>query len=226
MENKMNNDTWEEFVYFPTLVYKLKKPEFLESVSEVSEEFLTKNKLNKTNNDFCLMSENYYNDTRISNFSSYVLNTAWNILNNQGYNMVNLATYFSEMWSQEHYKNSVMEQHVHGNGSQIVAFYFLETPKDCSKLVIHDPRPGKVQINLEEHNPSLATAASQMINFQPEAGDLFLLNSYVAHSFTRHLSKSKPIKFVHMNIVVQRRLEPLFNQNEQTFCNNEGPEII
>ena len=34
------NDVWNEYVYFPTLVYKLQKPEFLKSVMEVSEQSL------------------------------------------------------------------------------------------------------------------------------------------------------------------------------------------
>jgi uncharacterized protein (TIGR02466 family) len=141
------------------------------------------------------------NEEIVSDFSNYVLNTAWNILKTQGSDMDKFTTHFSEMWTQEHSKASSMEQHIHGNGSQISAFYFLDCPKDCSKVIFYDPRPAKVIIDLPETNNTLATPASQMINFEPKAGMLMFANSYIPHSFTRNQS-NKPIKFVHMNIYV------------------------
>ena len=150
-------DELEQYAYFPSIVYKINKKEYLNIVNTVSEGYLEKSKKNYQENIGELdeiypvyMTENYWQDPRIQEFAMYVLNTGWEILNSQGYSMANYNTYFSEMWTQEHYKHSSMEQHVHGFGSQLVAFYFLETPKDCSRLILHDPRPGKVQINLPE----------------------------------------------------------------------------
>ena len=106
------------------------------------------------------------------------------------------------MWTQEHYKHSSMEQHVHGYGAQIVGFYFLEVPEGSSRVIFHDPRAGKVQNDLPERDPNNASIASRMINFEPKPGLLMLTNSWLAHSFTRHAS-DKPIKFVHFNLNVQ-----------------------
>lgn len=97
---------------------------------------------------------------------------------------------------------SGMEQHVHMFGAQIVGFYFLEAPENSSRVVFHDPRPGKVQINLPEQDQSMATVASHMINFQPKPGLLIFSNAWLPHSFTRHAS-DKPLKFVHFNLTVQ-----------------------
>ena len=149
------------------------------------------------------MSENYFADPRLVEFAQFIGGTAWNILNEQGYAMQDKSTTFMEMWTQEHYKHSAMDQHVHGFGSQIVGFYFLEAPENCSRLVIHDPRAGKVQIDLPEQDMNMVMPASRMINFTPKPGMMIFTNSWLAHSFTRHAA-DLPIKFVHFNLAVQQ----------------------
>jgi uncharacterized protein (TIGR02466 family) len=189
--------------YFSCPIYLIDRPDFLQIVSEVSEESLeTQRQSQKLDEIYpAIMTESYFNDPRLAEFSGFVGSTAWNILNEQGYAMQNKALSFTEMWTQEHYKHSSMEQHVHGSGSQIVGFYFLETPENCSRVVFHDPRAGKVQVDLPEQDVNMATPASKMINFEPKQGMLIFTNSWLAHSFTRHVSE-KPIKFVHFNLTV------------------------
>jgi hypothetical protein len=196
----------EQYHYFPSIVYSVRKPEFLEAVKTVSDEYLAKRKEEqKEINDIypVVMTDNFYDDPRVEEFSKYVGQTAWNILQGQGYAMDQFSTQFTEMWTQEHHKHSLMEQHIHGYGSQIIGFYFLETPENCSRVVFHDPKAGKVQINLPESNPSNATPASNMINFVPEPGMFLFTNSWLPHSFGRHAA-DKPIKFVHFNLTIQQ----------------------
>lgn len=192
------------FFYFPSGVYSMRKPRFLDVVQEVSEESLKKmHSLHPLDDIYPVyMSDNFFADPRLAEFTEFVAKTAGSILNSQGYVTENLAVFFTEMWTQEHYKHSLMEQHVHGQGVHMVGFYFLETPEGCSKALFHDPRPSKVQINLPEANMSEATYGSNMINFAPEPGMLILTNSWLPHSFSRHAS-DKPIKFVHFNLGVQ-----------------------
>ena len=195
--------------YFPCPIYTVERPDFLPSVSEVSEEALNESRKTQQVNDIypVLMSGNFFTDPRVASFSQFVADTAWSILKDQGYNMLGLQTSFMEMWTQEHHKMSGMEQHVHGFGSQIVGFYFLEAPEGSSRVVFHDPRPGKVQINLFEQDASQATVASQMINYEPKPGLMVFSNAWLPHSFTRHTA-DKPIKFVHFNLTVQAALPP------------------
>ena len=115
--------------------------------------------------------------------------------------MDNLVTYFTEMWTQEHNYLSSMETHVHGRGAQVSAFYFLDAPPKGCKLVIHDPRPGKVMINLPETDPNAITSGSHQVVFTPEPGALIFTNSWVPHSFTKNFSR-EPVRFVHMNLSV------------------------
>ena len=194
--------------HFPCPIYVIERPDFLDAVNIVSEEALDKQRKIQGGNEIypVVMSENYFEDSRIIDFVQFIGSTAWNILAEQGYAMQNFNTTFTEMWTQEHYKHSVMESHVHGFGSQIIGFYFLETPENCSRVVFHDPRSAKVQINLPEQNMAIATPASQMINFEPKPGKLIFTNSWLAHSFTRHAAEL-PIKFVHFNLTVQQALQ-------------------
>lgn len=190
--------------HFPCPIYLIDRPDFLPSVTEVSEEFLERGRKEHEIDDLypVVMTNNYFNDPRVANFSDFVGATAWNILSEQGYVMQDKVTSFMEMWTQEHYKRSSMEQHTHGYGSQIVGFYFLEVPENSSRVVFHDPRMGKLQTDLEEADVSAATIASRMINFEPKPGLMIFANAWLAHSFTRHGS-DKPIKFVHFNLSVQ-----------------------
>jgi hypothetical protein len=189
--------------HFPCPIYLIERPDFLEVVNTVSEEALADVKKVQPLNEIypVYMTQSYFGDPRMVGFTEFVGATAWNILNEQGYAMQDKAVQFTEMWTQEHYKHSAMDAHVHGFGSQIIGFYFLETPEDGSRVVFHDPRAAKVQIDLPEQDMNMATPASKMINFTPKPGMMIFANSWLAHSFTRHAAEL-PIKFVHFNLAV------------------------
>jgi uncharacterized protein (TIGR02466 family) len=189
--------------HFPCPIYIIERPDFLGIVNTVSEEALEVPRKERDLNEMypVHMTGNYFGDPRMAGFTEFIGATAWNILNEQGYAMQDKAVSFTEMWTQEHHKHSAMDAHVHGFGAQIVGFYFLETPEDCSRVVFHDPRAGKVQIDLPEQNMSAATPASRAINFTPKPGMMIFANSWLTHSFTRHAA-DLPIKFVHFNLTV------------------------
>ena len=189
--------------HFACPIYLTDRPDFLEIVTEVSDEYLEKVRADREIDDIypVIMSGSYYDDPRLAKFSEFIGGTSWNILAEQGYAMQDKVVSFTEMWTQEHHKHSAMDQHTHGYGSQIVGFYFLETPENSSRLIFHDPRMGKVQIDLPESDVSQATIASKMINFEPRPGLMVFANSWLAHSFTRH-GANEPIKFVHFNLTV------------------------
>ena len=202
-------------LYFPCPIYIAHKPEFLETVNIVSEEYLANSREEHQTNPIypVCMSGSYHGDPRITEFAKSIGEMAWSILDSQGYDMSSFSVGFSEMWTQEHHTQSGMEQHVHGYGAQIVGFYFLETPENCSRVVFHDPRPGKVMIDLPQKDISQATVASQMINFEPKPGLIIMSNSWLSHSFTRNAS-DKPVKFVHFNLHVVPNNVQVVNANQ------------
>lgn len=188
-------------IHFPTAIYQIDKSEYLEAVNKVAEEALVEIRKEKKTDELypVHMTGNLFDKAEIIPFQYYVGQTAYNILVEQGYNLEGFETYFSEMWCQEHFKHSGMDQHTHGAGSQIVGFYFLECPENSSRVIFHDPRAGKPLISWAEKDATQATFASNMINFEPKPGMLIFTNAWLAHSFTRHGS-DKPIKFIHFNL--------------------------
>jgi uncharacterized protein (TIGR02466 family) len=190
------------FLYFSSPIYAIEKPEFLDVVKEVSEEYLKKSRPLQQDEIYPVaMTENYFEDSRLSKFAEYIGVSAWDILKEQGYNVQNKNVAFTEMWTQEHRKHSLMEQHTHGYGSQIIGFYFIDVPEKSSRVLFHDPRPGKIQSELYEANETEVTIASRTINFEPKPGLLIFANSWLPHSFSRHAS-DEPLTFTHFNLTV------------------------
>lgn len=186
--------------HFISTVYTVRAQQFLEPVKEVSLRYLERSKSRKKKkNPVVTMTSSFLREPSIAEFAQYVSQTSWNILSAQGYSMQDMATYFTEMWTQEHNHLSNMDCHVHGHGVQISAFYFLDCPKGGCKLVVHDPRPGKVMASLISEDKKQVTSASSQIYLTPEPGALVLINSWLPHSFTKNFSNS-PVRFVHMNL--------------------------
>lgn len=201
----MINCNLNKYICFPTSVYTILDTSFLEIVKQVSKKNLTEAKSKEKNAIYpAYMSDNFFDDPELTEFNQLVLQVSWTILKDQGYNVEDKETFFTEMWTQEHYKHSLMEQHIHKFGCQIVGFYFLETPKNCSKLLVHDPRPAKTVLALDEINAQDTTEASDIVNVTPEPGLLVFTNGWLPHSFSRH-DNNKPIKFVHFNINVSTK---------------------
>jgi uncharacterized protein (TIGR02466 family) len=144
------------------------------------------------------MTADFSAEPEVEIFAQYVSQTAWNILDSQGYDMSRLVTYFQEMWAQEHSQYSGMDQHVHGAGSQISAFYFTSVPAWSSSMAVYDPRPAKVITALPMKDDAIAR---QQLVFNPKPGMLLLAPSWLPHSFTRHMGEA-PLVFVHMNLSV------------------------
>ena len=224
---KLPENQLEVFSYFPSTIYSIKKLEFLQTVKTVALEALIVRRKDRPKIDPIYplyQTDNLFNDPRMAEFCNYVGATAWNILQSQVYDMNNKNVFFMEMWCQEHHRHSAMDEHIHGFGAQLVGFYFLDTPPDCQRIVINDPRPAKKQINLPESNMSNVTYASNTINFTPEPGLLFYANSWLPHAFSRHAS-AKPMRFIHFTIGVGQ-IPPQQAQNANAINVDNGPIIV
>ena len=195
--------------YFPSPIYTISKPEFLTQTKLVVDEYVNaiRSKQKRSDLNPIYQTEMIQGDDRLRDFRQFVLDTAWNILLNQGYRMDDKSTYFESMWGQQYYKTGGMDSHTHSNGVLIIGFYFIDCPKDSSKIVIHDPRPGKKQISLQEQDITAVSMASEMINFDPQPGTLMFMNSWLPHSINRHGS-DKPFKFIHFNIFIGPVFKP------------------
>ena len=199
-------DKLEELHYFATAIYAIKAPQFLDAVRNVALHYLDQSRVKDTK-QMTVMTSNFSHEKSIENFSQYVSQSTWNILSSQGFNMDQLVTFFSEMWCQEHNYQSAIDTHMHGNGSAMSVFYFLDVPESACSMIIHDPRPAKVITNLPVADDSKMTMASTHITFTPEAGILLFAPPWLPHQFTRNNS-IKPMRFVHMNLSVTTAPQP------------------
>ena len=188
--------------YFGASVYTVDMPDFLDSAIEVADEFLKENKQEINEIYPVKMTGNMFMDKRMDPLCHFAANSARAILDDQGYNINLFNMYFSEMWTQQHYKGSGMDHHVHGQGTQITGFYFLEVPKDSSRVIFHDSNVGKLLTGLPEKDVSKVTASSTMINFEPKVGQFMFTNAWLPHSFTKNNSE-QPFKFIHFNLGVE-----------------------
>jgi hypothetical protein len=86
-------DVFEQWQYFVSPIYSLKKIEFLEdtlsATNDSIKDFLA-NK-NKVNEIYPVIHTGILHDERIDPLLEYVINTAWNILDDQGYRMQGLS---------------------------------------------------------------------------------------------------------------------------------------
>ena len=195
-------DQLQEASYFTTKIYAVKKPEFLEAVKAVSDRYLEEAKKSLGEGQhMTVMTGAFGHEPEVADFAQYVSQTAWNILSSQGYAVDNLVTFFTEMWTQEHNPVSDMPYHVHNMGSQISAFYFLDVPAGGCQMMIHDPRPTKMMINLPPKDEAVVSDASPHIVFTPEVGTIVFTNAWLPHSFSKNMSM-EPTRFVHMNLGV------------------------
>lgn len=201
------DDVLENTLCFPTIVYSIKKPEFLDIVRKSAMRALSREE--ELNEIYPVrMSSDIAQDPEIQDFCQYTALTALNVLREQGYNVTGKAAFFTEMWCQEHYKFSQMDQHIHPNGVQIVGFYFLDTPDGGCSAAFHDPRAGKAQLGLNESDMSQVSYASNVFQIKPEPGVLILTNAWLPHSFTKNGS-SEPFRFVHFNIGLVENPQPV-----------------
>jgi hypothetical protein len=195
--------TLQSFLYFPAAVYIDPKPEFLDAAREVVDRHIAKVHEENPLNDVhpVTMTGLLMDEPDLEPLREFIGKMGWSILAGQGYAMENVSLIFSEFWAQEHRKTSSMEAHPHGYGVQLSGFYFLDVPTDPAppRAIFHDPRPGKVMIDMLEQDRNMVTYASSMINFVPEEGTVMFTNAWLPHSFSRNPC-DKPFRFIHFNL--------------------------
>jgi uncharacterized protein (TIGR02466 family) len=210
--NSIDKNDFDENLLFTTPIYSAFDLDNVDLVKRVAEDSEYHNQSNKQ------MSGTFFHDERIFDFAKYILQTSWNILKRQGYLMENYQTVYESMWLQTYEKHSYMEHHTHGNGNQIVGFYFLEVPENSIQLLLHDPRAGKIQMDLDEEDITQVTHGSKFVVLNPRVGQLILTPAWLAHSITANQSDNL-VKFVHINIQAQRVA------NNQS-CQRTSAEVI
>jgi len=191
---------------------------WLDSLNKFSENYIIKsrdeNKKRVINNKefgFSNHSSPLINDENFLDFIKFVSKKSFNFLEEQGYDLSNYSLNVLDLWVQEFAKNGGGNHntHVHSN-SHVSGFYFLKCSNKTSYPIFHDPRPGKLMIQLPEKNKSLITEASESVPLFPSPGTFVFFNSYLGHEFPVDLGVDS-FRFIHFNI--QALPKQIFNNN-------------
>jgi uncharacterized protein (TIGR02466 family) len=202
--------------FFNTPIYFDEKKEWVKKLNTASDPYILKAKeSNKkiVDKDFGIAhhSEMLTEDINFTEFLKYINVNAFDILNNQGFDLTNYSLATTELWVQEFASlgGGNHPPHIHWNG-HISGFYFLKCSDKTSYPVFHDPRSGRMMNLLPEKDASKITLASSLINFKLEPGTFVFFNSYLQHQFVVDHG-IEPFRFIHFNI--QAFPKQLLNDN-------------
>ena len=148
-----------------------------------------------------------YEDDRFHNFELLIRNTARNILTDQGFDLSNYTLDYTEMWIQKFAYDGGGHQdtHVHWD-NQISRFYFDDCSERTSNPIFHDPRQGRMMLNLpiKDHSKLCPAMERQIIKVKP--GTLLMFNSWLPHQFSVD-DGIDAIRFIHFNIQARSNSE-------------------
>jgi uncharacterized protein (TIGR02466 family) len=193
----------EKIDVFKETLYLKNKSEWLNDLNKFSDSYIEKEKeSNKKYNDIGIVnhSTSLINDYNFKEFIEYINKNAFEILNEQGYDLNEYFLATTELWVQEFSNKggSHHTPHVHWNG-HISGFYFLKCSEKTSYPIFTDPKPGKIMNLLPEKNKNLITNASEKVHLTVKPGIFVFFNSYLTHEFILDQG-TDPFRFIHFNI--------------------------
>lgn len=187
----------EGFAYFPAIVYRDERPDFVEKLLPTCVEYL-----NSVRDENRSMTQSNFlvHDPVFREVSDYLLLSSVNLLRDQGYSVDKYDFYLSGLWAQETKKGAGTDVHVHNN-SQMCGWLFLETPENGSYPVYYDSRMNKKMIELHFDSASdEITNATDTINFNNvNPGTVLFANSWLTHQISGSLT-DLPTRCLHFII--------------------------
>ena len=207
-------------VMFESILYRAEVPEYLNKLNEICDKGLAKARKIKQK-EIKERNERYgvdvgdhgmsYHTTRdlykapgMEDFESFVRATARNILESQGFDLSNYKMNYSEMWVQQFADRGGghHETHVHWD-NHISGFYFLKCSDRTSQPKFHDPRPGRMMMQLPLKDVKTLCAGMDNFKIKLKPGTLIFFNSYLPHEFKVD-NGIDPFRFIHFNIKATR----------------------
>lgn len=205
----------KEFHVFSSPIYVFEEKKFLKKINKLCEPYLKQAKknnkqiikerekiFNKKIKDFGLShhSKNMYEDENFNDFCKFIGNLSVDILDRQGFDLINYRLDFTEMWVQEFSLNGGghHDTHTHYN-NHISGFYFLKCSEKTSFPIFHDPRSGAMMSKLPVKNPEENNLAISNARIFPKPGTFIFFNSYLPHQYTVD-SGIEPFRFIHFNL--------------------------
>ena len=214
---------------FGTPIWSAYVPEFVNGLNKASDPYIkaaqknlqddvkqrTKKFGDKKDRGYVYHSTTLVNKPGFEKLNKYVVATAYNFLDQIGFDMSNYQMALTEMWVQEFSRNGggFHSPHVHWNG-HVSGFYFLKAGEETTRPVFHDPRPGHVMNSLPQKDITKITPSSSLLNYACKPGTMIFFPSYLAHEYPPDLGYA-PFRFIHWNCQA-------FPRNIMNIQNNEN----
>ena len=215
------NTNW----YFSTPVYTIEKPEWVSSAIKATDKYIKESQKRLQpeikerkkilgNKDYLKVKDHgvsYHStplngDPNLKELEEYVGATAWNLLDEWGYDMSLYTIFYTEFWVQEFAKQGGGHHstHVHWD-NHISGFYFLKCNDKTSYPIFHHPRSAAMMTKLPHKDKSKLSNMSDMIHFKPKPGTLIFFPGYVPHEFAVDMGV-EPFRFIHFNLQAVRNI--------------------
>jgi len=193
--------------YFNTAIWTEQKPEFITSLNNASNKYIKEAK--KRNKDHIKKYGDFFashhstpltHDNDFLDFRNYIGEKSWEYLDNQGYDMSQYTTMFSELWVQEFSKKGGGHHsaHIHWN-QHVSGFYFLKCSDKTSYPIFHEPRTGARTTKLKMKDDKGVWGGTELIHFRPKPGTLIIFPGYLEHEFAVDYG-IEPFRFIHWNL--------------------------
>ena len=214
MKDQKQKDQLYREDYFTCPIYFMDKPECVKKLNKASDTYIkkaiknnkehlderTKKYGDKGDHGMAHHSTSLINDPKFADLQNWILATAYNLLDEQGFELKGHQLFLTEMWVQEFSKlgGGHHTLHTHWNG-HMSGFYFLKASDATSRPVFEDPRPGRQMILLPEKDKTKITLATSQINYTVKPGRLIFFNSFMPHLYSVD-NGYEPFRFIHWNI--------------------------
>ena len=204
--------------FFKTNIYIEENISWLDNLNKFTDSYVKEAIENSkkyfiNNKDFGIAhhSNPLVHDINFLEFTKFISKKSYTILDEEGYDLQNYSLTIKDLWVQEFSKEGggYHSVHIHSN-SHISGFYFLKCSDKTSYAIFHDPRPGKMMLQLPKKDENIITDASEKITFKPKPGTFVFFNSYLGHEFAVDHG-IEPFRFIHFNI--QAVPKQLINNN-------------
>ena len=191
----------EAFAYFPSIVYRDERPEWVDYTKQVVQKYYDA----APQEGGILQTNQMSNDPELKFLVDYFLESSIDILRSQGYDVDKYEFSVSALWGQDVKCNGGTNVHVHKN-SQICGWFFLETPEGGSFPVYYDPRIQKQMIELDFAQSQEVTNATSAVHFNNlKPGTVMMANSWLQHQLTQNVSQAET-KSVHFIVSHRERV--------------------
>ena len=194
--------------YFNTPIWSEHRPEFVKSLNKASNKYIIDARKKekawiKQHGDFgrSYHSEPLLHDNDFLDFRNYIGQMSWEYLDEQGYDMSQYTTIFSEMWVQEFSKKGGGHHNAHIHWNQHVSgFYFLKCSDKTSFPIFHEPRTGARATKLKM-KPGITAIlpGTEQVHFKPTPGTLVIFPGFLEHEYAVDHG-IEPFRFIHWNI--------------------------